>query len=183
MSTTSDAIKEIVYSHIDGMGRDSIRSEFATSHGESFLAGAPAACMNRVRDLGLGAEGEAAMLTSILHFALSAAAVPSHRKAAAGGTELDIVIPGTRALLASPESAMILCIPPVSDAQGARRAAEAILGVQRVKSNIAVALVPSARGAGYTGYSVQDGTFQNIIRDARAFLASTGGARMGIAVG
>lgn len=53
--------------------------------------------------------GEAS--TALVHYLLSVLGVPSQRKVASGGVELDVVVPDLNTLLRSPESALVVCIP------------------------------------------------------------------------
>ena len=48
------------------------------------------------------------LATGILHYVLTRSGTPSRRKAVHEGVELDIVIPGTRELDRSPESALVI---------------------------------------------------------------------------
>ncbi len=178
MPTTSEDVKRIVYEHIGSVGEGAVRESLSSSHGEAFLADAAASCLPLVRPL--GAAGECALVTVLLHYALSAAGVPSHRKVSVRGTSVDIVVPDARTLEASPRSALVVCVPEVSGATDVERAVAAVSGAQPIKGNIAVAMCPTSRGLDCEAYSVEDGTFGGIVRRMREFLAVSGGGRLGV---
>lgn len=176
MPITSDEAKSIVFAHIDKIGRESIRQTLSSGHGAEYLRKITASCRAKIRDMGGDAESEQAMLTAILHFTLSLAAVPSHRKVEYGGVELDVVIPDLRTLQKSPELAMVVC---VASAPG-DGAVDRIAGVLDSKTRLAVAMVPGGGKTRHITYSVDDSTFENVIQDARAFLASSRRANFGM---
>ena len=178
MPTASESARRIVYGHIGRVGDGVARESLCASHGEGFLAGAAASCLPPMRPH--GEAGECAMLTALLHYALSAAAVPSHRKVTVRGTAVDIVVPDARTLESSPRSALVICVPEAAGAAGAARAADAVSAAQPFRENIAVAMCRTARGMGYDAYSVEDGTFGGIVRRAREFLAASGARRLGV---
>ena len=178
MPTTSDDVKRIVYGHIGSVGERAVRESLTSSHGEAFLADAASSCLPLVRPL--GAAGECALVTVLLHYALSAAGVPSHRKVSVRGVDVDIVVPDARTLGSSPHSAMVICVPEASGPADAAHAVAAVSAAQPIKRNIAVAMCPTARGLDCESYSVEDGTFGGIVRRTREFLAASGGGRLGV---
>jgi len=179
MPTPNEAIRSIVYGHVAGVGEAHARRELCSPRGAGFLSGAALACLPRVRALRCGAAGDSALVTVLLHYALSAAAIPSHRKVSVRGLEADIVIPDARTLGAAPGRALVVCVPVDATAVGAARAAGAAARVLP-RENVAVALCPSARGMRVEAYSVEDGTLGGVLDRAREFLASTGGGRLGV---
>ncbi|MDD9808993.1 MAG: hypothetical protein OXU86_05610 [Thaumarchaeota archaeon] len=180
MSTPSDGARAIVYGHIGDVGEARARRELCSPGAGDFLTGVAQACLPRVRGLRAGAAGDRALVTVLLHYALSAAAVPSHRKVSVRGTEVDIVVPDARTLAASPRRALVICLPEDATPGGLERAAAAAGRAQPVAANVAVALCASAAGSRVEAYSVEDGTLGGILGRARDFLGSTGGGRLGI---
>jgi len=179
MPTPSEAIRAIAYGHIAGVGEARARRELCSPRAGALLSGVARACLPRVRALGAGPAGDCALVTVLLHYALSAAAIPSHRKVAMRGREVDIVVPDARTLAAAPARALVVCVPEDASARGAEAAAEAASRILP-RENVAVALCPSARGVGVEAYSVEDGTLGGVLGRARAHLASTGGGRLGV---
>ena len=180
MSTPSDGAKAIVYGHIEGVGERRARRELCSPAAGEFLTSVAQACLPRVRELRAGSAGDCALVTVLLHYALSAAAVPSHRKVSVRGAELDIVVPDARTLAASPRRALVICVPEDATPGGMERATVAASRAQPVAANVAVALCASAVGSRFEAYSVEDGTLGGILSRARNFLDSTGGGRLGI---
>lgn len=179
MSTPSEAARAIVYGHVGGAGEARARRELCSARAGEFLSGLARECLPRVRALRAGAAGDCALVTVLLHYALTAAAIPSHRKVAVRGAEVDIVVPDARALESSPRRALVICVPEDASARGAEGAAEAASALLP-RENVAVAICPSARGVRAEAYSVEDGTLGGVIARAREFLASTGGGRLGV---
>lgn len=179
MSTPSEAARAIVYGHLDGVGRSRARRELCSDRAPAFLSGAARECLPRVRALGLGAAGDCALVTVLLHYALGAAAVPSHRKVSVRGAEVDIAIPDARTLASSPRRALVICVPEDASARGVEAAVAAASAILP-RENVMAAICPSAAGARDWVHSVEDGTLGGVIARARAFLASTGGGRLGV---
>ena len=105
-----DRIKEVLYDVIYGIGED--RIEALVSQGMSRDV------INRIYDGAAerlqGCDGirtTAILATGLLHYMLTACLIPSQRKVDCGGHTLDIVIPDTKTLLASPRRALVILIP------------------------------------------------------------------------
>lgn len=170
MPITSDDVKSIVYDHIDEMGRENIREILSSSHGQEYLCEIVDVCRRKVQSRGGNHESELGMLTTILHFTMSLAAVPSHRKVVNNGVELDVVVPDLRTLQKSPESALVMCI--LAPDTAAEQVSQ-IVDTLDSRAKIITVLVQNPGNLKYDTYAVDDSTFQNIIRDVRAFLDST----------
>lgn len=179
MPTPAEGARAIVYGHVAGVGEARARRELCSPSAGAFLSGAARACLPRVRALGAGAAGDCALVTVLLHYALSAAAIPSHRKVRARCLEVDIVVPDARTLAAAPARALVVCVPEDASARGVEAAAAAASRVLP-RENVVAAICPSAAGVRAEAYSVEDGTLGGVIARARGFLESTGGGRLGV---
>lgn len=123
---------------------------------------------------GGGRGSLAAVLTSVLHYLLTAAGVPSQRKASAGGLEVDVAVPGMRALAADPRTAAVICVAGLRPAPAAEQAA-ALAALQPHPENVWV--VDEGPAGGRT-YSVRGGTFGRLVFDAAEMAAASGAGRL-----
>lgn len=179
MPTPAEGAREAVYGHMAGVGDAHARRELCSGRAGAFLSAAALECLPRVRALGAGAAGDCALVTVLLHYALSAAAIPSHRKVLVRGLEVDIVVPDARTLGAAPRRALVVCVPEDASARGVEAAAAAASAILP-RENVAAAICPSAAGMRAEAYSVEDGTLGGVLDRARAFLGPTGRARLGV---
>lgn len=124
----------------------------------------------------------AAVLTSLLHYLLSAASVPSQRRVAVGGEEIDVVVPDAAGL----PDAVAVCIAGDAGAGAAASriaAAPAALRLPRervwaagwsrssARSEAAAASAPGPARA----YLASDGSFSSLVPDLAAFAALPAG--------
>lgn len=188
----SEAVKEAVYAAIDRVGRGAIAAELRGDAGVGSGSGGPvdravriAAGIAGLPGLrggrgagGAGGGDAAAALTALLHYMLSAASVPSQRRVAVRGEEIDIVVPDAAGLPA----AVAVCI--VGEAGGDRAearaaAAAAALGLPRGSVWVAGwsrAASPAAAASGGREYLASDGSLALLVRDLAAFAASPAAA-------
>ena len=195
----SEAVKAAVYAAIDRVGRGAIAAELRGDAGAGRGSGGPVDRAVRIAagSAGLpglrggggadGADGAggagggdaAAALTALLHYMLSAASVPSQRRVAVRGEEIDIVVPDVAGLPA----AVAVCI--VGEAGGDRAearaaAAAAALGLPRGSVWVAGwsrAAAPDADAAsGGREYLASDASLALLVRDLAAFAASPAAA-------
>lgn len=156
------------YAAIDGTGRANIAR--ALAEGRRDVVGGLA---RRAADgaAALGGDRRARVaeaLTSLLHYLLAAAAVPSQRKVEAGGTTVDVAIPDARALLSSPRDAVLVCVPGARP-EPARELDAAMAALQPHPDNLWYVTEGAAPGR---AYSVGGGTFGGLVFDAAEFAAS-----------
>ncbi len=73
-------------------------------------------CLPDVFEMGGNTQENLAVLaTSMLHFMLTNAFIPSQRKITYNGLELDIVIPNLNTLKANPQNCIIIVMPQIMD--------------------------------------------------------------------
>ncbi len=129
-----DDVAEILYSTIQKIGREKIRTDitsdihFSEKHSRQILR----ECMD---ELGSSADDEtlAALSEAMLHFLLTAAVLPSERKISFAGVVLDIVIPSTKILTSDPDKSLVIQI--IKKENGALKISQAE-SVQPVRENI-----------------------------------------------
>ena len=191
----SEAVKAAVYAAIDRVGRGAIAAELRGDAGAGRGSGGPVDRAVRIAAGSAGLPGlrggggagcagcagggdAAAALTALLHYMLSAASVPSQRRVAVRGEEIDIVVPDVAGLPA----AVAVCI--VGEAGGDRAearaaAAAAALGLPRRRVWVAGwsrAASPAAAASGGREYLASDGSLALLVRDLAAFAASPAAA-------
>ena len=102
-------IKDTLYSVINEIGKEKIRTDVATDvkRSEKYCKNIIATCAGR---LGPEADDEAfaTLCEALLHFLLTASLLPSERKVGMQGAALDIVIPSIRVLSKEPEKSLII---------------------------------------------------------------------------
>lgn len=162
-------VKEVLYSVIESIGRGKIRAEVSADADASkrYCEEITGRC---VKALGTQTDDETlgTMCEALLHFMLTASLLPSERKVAVDGIEIDIVIPSVRSLTKDPSRALVIQV--VKDGT-ARRVREA----ERVQPDADNLWAISARtiDTGHRNYALK-GRYPLIISDIRAFLQDKG---------
>lgn len=129
-----------------------------------------------------GAETRDAALetlaTGVLHYILTKSGTPSRRKAAYGGVELDITIPGTRELERDPGSALVIqvCCDCGLIAERLHRTG----AVQPVRENIWI-LTQDCTGPFHYTISGEGATFPRMVRRLIRFAGEHRHDRLGMA--
>ena len=129
-----------------------------------------------------GAETRYATLetlaTGVLHYILTKSGTPSRRKAAYGGVELDITIPGTRELERDPGSALVIqvCCDCNLIAERLRRTGE----VQPVRENIWI-LTQDCAGPFHYTIAGEGATFPRMVTRLIRFAGEHRHDRLGMA--
>lgn len=165
-------VKEILYSAIDGIGREKIRAEVSADAGAS-IKYSQEIIKRCVQALGPAAGDEAlgTLCEALLHFMLTAALLPSERKVTVAGVELDIVVPSVKNLAKDPSRTLVIQVSKDGSADRVRNAEQ----VQPVGDNI---WAVSARriDTGGRNYCLEGGRlhYASMIADIKAFLAEKG---------
>lgn len=105
----STDIKDVLYSIINGMGRERIRMDVAADIRTSELRCKDilAKCVSSVSQE-MDDTTIVRLCEALLHFMLTASLLPSERKVTVHGVDLDIVIPSVRVLNKSPDKSLII---------------------------------------------------------------------------
>lgn len=167
-------VKEVLYSVIDSIGRDTIRAEVSSNidaasrkYSEEIISRCAGLLGHKADDETLGTLCEA-----LLHFMLTASQLPSERKVTVNGVELDVVIPSTKSLAKEPAGAVVI---QVVKADGDLARIKLAGQVQPRRENVwtvsAKSLMIQSRN-----YNLDDGKFQypSLISDIHAFLSDRG---------
>ena len=209
------AVRDAVYGAVESVGRAGIAGEL---RGGGLGASGPACRALRIaagraglpdpRAASGGAYDEgaaAAVLTTMLHYLLSAAAVPSQRKIRVGGADMDVVVPDAAALRAGRGAAVVVCVVGqaggraaglrVREAAAAAAASAGPAGHAGADlwvagwSHAAPAAHAAAGGGGGGGgarsgaaartYLASDGSFASLVPDLAGFAAAAAPAAPG----
>lgn len=161
-------VKEVLYSVIDSIGRDRIRAEVSSNIGSAsrYSEEIVGKCMEVLEgdDETLGTLCEA-----LLHFMLTASQLPSERKVAVNGIELDVVIPSTKILAKEPTNALVIqVIKNDSDTAKIKQTEQAQPRHENIWAVSAKNLVSGSRN-----YSLSEGKlkYSSLVPDIHAFLA------------
>jgi hypothetical protein len=166
-------VKEVLYSVIDGIGREKIRADVSKNadaskkYCEEIVEKCTSVFGSEADDEIIGTLCEA-----LAHFMLTASLLPSERKVTVSGTDLDIVIPSVKSLAKTPDKALVIQFIKGKNELAKVEWAEA---VQKHRENI---WIVSARKIEYSGrnYTLEDDKFKysSLFSDIRAFLSSKG---------
>lgn len=166
-------IVDILYSAIDGIGKEKIRMG-VTSNIESsrkYCAEIIEKCAGR---MGPGASEEelGTLCEALLHFMLTAAVLPSERKVRLNNVDLNVVIPSLRMLNKSPEKCLVIQVVKTGEDLARIKQVEAI---QPQQENI---WIISARRlqTGHKNYYLGDKgmPYSQLVADIHSFLADKG---------
>ncbi len=166
-------VKEVLYSVIDGIGREKIRADVSkdVDSSKKYCEEIVEKC---ARAFGSGADDETlgTLCEALLHFMLTASLLPSERKVAVGGTELDVVVPSVKNLAKNPEKTLVVQF--IKNRQELAKINQAG-AVQKHHENL---WIVSARKIDYDGRNYTLGSdkfkYSSLVSDIRAFLAGKG---------
>jgi hypothetical protein len=109
-------IKDILYSVIDKIGKEKLRTEInseieiSEKRCDEILEECKKLMENRMSE-----EPLADLCEALLHFLLTASLLPSERKVNLKGTELDLVVPSLKMLKKDPDKALVIQIIRVNE--------------------------------------------------------------------
>ncbi len=166
--------KDILYSVIDRMGREKIRTEVNSEIeiSEKWSEEILEEC-KKLMGINISDQSIADLCEALLHFLLTASLLPSERKVNQTGTELDLVIPSLKMLKKNPDKALVIQIirgnKDFTDLQYLKL-------IQPFDENIWLVSVNKLADAYHKNYYVGSTLFRysRIIIDINAFLISKG---------
>lgn len=167
----SSDISAILYSAINKIGREKIRTdlstniEFSAKHIEDILK----RCIE-ASSLEMDEETLVALCKGLLHFMLTASLLPSERSVSFHGADLDVVIPSLKILTKNPENAIIIQMIK-NDAESDKIAkAESI---QPHDANVWI-ISPKRMATGHRNYHLGEGEirYSRIVQDISEFVSS-----------
>lgn len=167
-------VKEVLYSVIDSIGRDTIRAQVSSNIDAASRRYSEEIISKCVDVLGQEADDETlgTLCEALLHFMLTASQLPSERKVTVSGTELDVVVPSTKSLAKDPSSAIVI---QVIKEEGDMAKIELAEQVQPRRENIwtvsAKSLIIQSRKYNMIECKCK---YPSLISDIHAFLADRG---------
>jgi hypothetical protein len=166
-------IVDILYSCIDEIGRERIRTEITSDIAASkkFCKEIIGRCRSKLGP-GLDDETLATICEATLHFMLTVSLLPSERKVNVRGMDLDIVIPSQRMLGRQPEKTLVVQVIKKSNDIAKVRQAES---VQPKHANIWTVSAKPVQ-TGHKNYHLDSEKFSyiDLISDINLFLLDSG---------
>jgi hypothetical protein len=169
-------VKDVLYSAINEIGREKIRMEVSADikASEKYCKEIIDKCVGR-----LGKADDATLGTlceALLHFMLTASLLPSERKVSVRGSELDVVIPSTKALSKSPDRVLVIQVVRGDLADKIKHAED----IQPHPENVWLVSADKLQADRKNYHLGPGGLYWRIISDINAFLLEKGdrGLRM-----
>jgi hypothetical protein len=163
-------VKEVLYSVIDSIGRDKIRTEVSADIDAASAKYCKEITENCAKVLGPQADEVTlgTLCEALLHFMLTASLLPSERKVTLNGVELDLVIPSVKSLTKDPSRALVIQVAKDGTTDRVKEA-------EKVQPNAENLWVVSTEplDVGHRNYAIK-GRYPSIISDIRAFLREKG---------
>ena len=165
-------IADILYSVINELGKDKIRTEMTAdiALSQKYCMEIISSCKARMGG-DANAEVMASFCEALLHFMLTACMLPSQRKLRVRGVELDLVIPSLRTLSQEPENAIVIQIYRTENDK------DKLFRTGQVQSHMENLWVVSAEAlsTGHRNYNLeQENSFSSIVVDIFKFVKSKG---------
>ena len=180
MSDIQDAVSKILFDYI-GTSEGMLVHLMSQQRFEDVINNMMAKCYDRAIGTGGRAESLGALATSILHYILTRAMIPSQRKASLDNIEVDVAVPDLGTLKTSPERALIIHISMTSDLNVIRENLCGLKGIQPEKQNIWTVLAEDLELENKTYVMAKNGgSFSKIIHDIAQFANTHGKNRFRI---
>jgi len=137
LAVESTPIKDILYGQINQITESRILQEISSKNHSKIINEILTRCIPIISKLdGDDFEIFGTFAESMMHYLLTNALIPSQRKITIKNTEVDIVIPDSRALDASPKDALILFFAKTTDHNIITKHLKKLQKVQPIKENI-----------------------------------------------
>lgn len=157
-------IKDMLYTAITKIDEKNIRKTILNGN-SSQVINKILALTEKIELDGDAKTNLANLLTSLLHYLLSLAMLPSQRKIIKNGIDIDIILPDLKTLETSPKDAILICIP-ITQIQ---RRIKDMEKLQPIKENI---WYITEENIDKKTYSVKNKTIQYILDDLTEFLSN-----------
>jgi hypothetical protein len=167
------AIKDILYSVIDKIGKEKIRMEI-----NSDIEISEKRCNEILEECKQLMRGDmtddtlADLCEALLHFLLTASLLPSERKVNLKGTELDLVVPSLKMLKKNPEKALVIQIIRGNDAPTELKQTNSVQPYDENIWLVSAKELPTRHKNYYVGSNLSP--YSKIIIDINAFLIRKG---------
>ena len=179
---SSDEVKDILYSTIEGIGKERIRSDTTSNINFSakYIDAIMAECITKISVNSNSSNKDetiAVLCEALLHFMLTVSTLPSERKIQVkDNLTIDVVIPSLQRLKRTPDKSIIIEI--IRNKMDSDKISQ-LEFLQPNHKNIWLVLVIPFSTTRYRTYGMSTNTrlfhsFSNIIKDINNFLEETG---------
>ncbi len=180
---SSDEVKDTLYSTIDSIGKERIRSDITSNinFSEKYIDLIMAECITKINvesNVGNKDETIAVLSEALLHFMLTVCTLPSERKIQVkDNLTLDVVIPNLQSLYKTPDKSIIIEI--IRNKVDSDKISQLELLHRNYKNIWLLSVIPFSTTR-YRIYGLSpntrtfDNSFSNIIKDINNFLKETG---------
>ena len=180
---SSDEVKDILYSTIESIGKERIRSDTTSNINlsEKYIDAIMAECITKI-NVGSNASNKdetiAVLCEALLHFMLTVSTLPSERKIQIkDNPNIDIVIPSLQSLKRTPDKSIIIEI--IRNKMDSDKISQLEFLQPNHKNIWLISVIPfSTTRYRIYGMSTYTGlfhnSFSNIIKDINNFLKETG---------
>jgi len=166
----STPIKDILYDQLSQITESKILQEISNKNYSKIISEILTRCIPAISKLdGDDFEIFGTFAESMLHYLLTNALIPSQRKIAIKNTEIDVVIPDSGTLDASPKDAIILFFAKTSEQSIVTMHLKKLQKIQPIKENIWI-ISKSKINTSYKTYEIEN--FATILDDVNDFLLS-----------
>jgi len=166
----STPIKDILYGQINQVTEARILKEISNKNYSKIIKEILNGCVPAISKLdGNSFEIFGTFAESMMHYLLTNALISSQRKIMIKNMEVDVVIPDSRTLDASPKDALVLFFAKTSDHDTITKHLEKLQKVQPIKENIWI-ISKSKLDAPYKTYEIEN--ISTILDDINDFLGS-----------
>ena len=166
-------LSEIIYSAISDYGEQRILSDIVQGESPDVIKVIFEHCISSIeKNETVESDTYGAVAEGLLHYLLTVSMIPSQRKTLFQSVEVDIAIPDTRTLTASPQDVIIVSFPKTDNVESIKSQIEKIKKIQPNSNNIWVVLEKDIPVEAKV-YTLKDSmTFANIVNDLISVLST-----------
>jgi hypothetical protein len=133
----STSIKDILYEEIRTITEKRIQQEFSNKNYKKIITALLEQCIPKISKLdGNKDEIFGTFFESMMHYLLTNALIPSQRKIAVKGIDVDIIIPDFRTLESSPKDALVLHFVKTGECDLIKKHLTKLKEIQPIEDNI-----------------------------------------------
>lgn len=163
-------LSEIIYSAISDYGEQRILSDIVQGESPDVVKVIFEHCLTNIeKNETVKSDIRGSVAEGLLHYLLTVSMIPSQRKTLFQSVEIDIAVPDTRTLNASPQDVIVVSFPKTDNINIIKSQIEKIKKIQPNSNNIWVVLENNLLVDAKV-YTLKDSmTFANIINDLISF--------------
>lgn len=163
-------IKDILYDYLQKFDNEKTARQIASGDAPALIHDITAECFPKIKNLsGNPNENIGIFATSLLHYLLTEALIPSQRKVEYKGSTLDIIIPDLRTLSNDPKNCLLLVI--INSKTDLKRVEE-LSNIQPNLENIWIIATHKIENE-FETFVIGETSFSNILEKIKWFLDST----------